>query len=146
MSANDDIIRSDFWRCVIKVLEKSKSSSDQPEQSIALAKEISQLLADTRCGAVRLLDLRGLSPICDFLVVANGTSARQMRSAADDVVDLAEARQTTILRNGGASGDNWIAVDLFDIVIHIFAPEARQFYDLDGMWADAPEIEWKRRS
>lgn len=103
------------------------------------------MLADTRCSAVRLLDLRGLSPICDFLLLANGTSARQMRSAADDLIDLAEQRHTTIMRNGGADGDNWIAVDLFDIVVHIFAPEARQFYDLDGLWADAPEIEWKAR-
>lgn len=101
-------------------------------------------MADTRCSSVRLLDLRGLSPICDYLIVGNGTSARQMRSVADDLVELAEANGSRALTTPSLASDNWIAIDLVDLVVHLFTPDSRLYYDLDGMWADAPEIEWKR--
>jgi ribosome-associated protein len=101
-------------------------------------------MADTRCASVRLLDLRGLSPICDFLIVANGTSARQMRSVIDDVHELAEERGARALTSPGLASENWIVLDLVDLVVHLFTAESRIYYDLDGMWADAPQIDWKQ--
>lgn len=101
-------------------------------------------MADTRCSSVRVLDLRGLSPICDYLILGNGTSARQMRSVADDVIELAEAKGSRALTTPSLASENWIAIDLVDLVVHLFTSDTRLYYDLDGMWADAPEIDWKR--
>jgi ribosome-associated protein len=87
-----------------------------------------------------VLDVTGLSPVCDYLVLGTGTSGRQMRSVADDALELAEARGAPVLRSHGTS-ENWIAIDLFDIVVHLFDHESRVFYDLDGLWGDALELE-----
>jgi ribosome-associated protein len=101
------------------------------------------MLADTKCSNVRVLDLRGLSPVCDYFVIGTGTSSRQMRSAADDVAELGEERGLRSYGKAG-TGENWIALDLIHVVVHIFSHEGRMHYDLDNLWADATDVPWKR--
>ena len=100
-------------------------------------------MADTRCTNVRVLDLRGLSPMCDYFILATGTSGRQMRSVADDVSDFAKSRGLAAAAEGVGAGDNWIALDLFDAVIHLFSHDGRMYYDLDNLWAEATDVDWK---
>ena len=100
-------------------------------------------MADTRCSSVRVLDLRGPSPVCDFFILGTGTSGRQMRSVADEVAELAESRGLGPTNQVSGSGDNWIAVDLFHAVVHLFSHDGRMYYDLDNLWAEAPDIDWR---
>jgi ribosome-associated protein len=100
-------------------------------------------MADTKCTNVRILDLRGLSPVCDYFILGTGTSARQMRSVADDVADYGKEHNLRSYGKAG-TGENWIALDLVDAVVHVFSHEGRMHYDLDNLWADAVDVSWKR--
>lgn len=91
-----------------------------------------------------MLDVSGIAPECDFLVIATGTSARQMRSVADDVVELSHSRNFSPLNESGIEGDTWILVDCVDVVVHIFNDESRQYYDLDNLWGDAKPVKWEQ--
>jgi ribosome-associated protein len=84
-----------------------------------------------------------LSPVCDFFVLGTGSSGRQMRSVAGDVEEYASEQKLSHLSTSG-TGEQWTAIDLVDIVVHLFTPESRDFYDLDNLWADAVDVPWKR--
>ena len=115
-----------------------------------LAVLLARTCAENRCRDVAVLDLRKLSPVTDFFVVATGTSSRQMRAVADRAVDAArdlgerpfsiEGREA----GEGVEGCRWVLLDFVDVVAHVFEAEARAFYDLDLLWGDAPRIDWKR--
>ena len=101
------------------------------------------MLADTRCNHIVVLDVSGTSPVTDFMVIATGTSARQMKTAAEDLQEMAIARDFRPLSRAGDGGTNWTCIDFFDVVVHVFSGDARMFYDLDAMWGDARTVEWQ---
>ncbi len=105
-----------------------------------MAVRLAKLAADTRCTNVVVLDVSGISPITDFLIIGTGTSPRQMRTVADDCIELAQAQKFTALSANGYDGSSWICVDLIDIVLHVFSDEARAFYDLENLWAEAQRV------
>ena len=88
-----------------------------------------------------VLDVRGLSPVCDYFVIASGTSARQMRTVADQIVELGEKRDITPIHTDGYEGESWVLVDFVDVIVHLFSDEARAYYDLDNLWGDAKRTE-----
>jgi ribosome-associated protein len=90
-----------------------------------------------------VLDVSGVSPVTDFFVVATGTSPRQMRSVCDEVEELGQPAGHTALSRSGYEGDHWICIDFVDMILHVFNPEARIFYDLDNLWGDARKVEWR---
>jgi ribosome-associated protein len=108
------------------------------KHAIAIAK----ILADTRCVNVRVLDMNKLSPVCDYFVLATGTSSRQMKSVIDDVAEYADDHNLRVLSSSG-TGEAWTAIDLVDVVVHLFNIDARMHYDLDNLWADAKDVAWK---
>jgi ribosome-associated protein len=112
-------------------------SSAKIEKARAFAIEAAQLAANTRCHNVVVLDVQGISPVCDFFILASGTSPRQMRSVADEIAELGEKRDFASLSRSGYEGESWILVDFVDVVLHLFSDEARAFYDLDNLWGDA---------
>ncbi|MDB5295313.1 MAG: rsfS, partial [Phycisphaerales bacterium] len=110
----------------------------------AFAVEVARMLADTRCHQVTVLDVGPLSPVTDYFVVATGTSGRQMRSAADDVEQLGKSRGFPKLSRSGDESANWIILDCFNVVVHVFTQDARSYYDVDGLWGDAQRVMWAR--
>lgn len=88
-----------------------------------------------------VLDVTGVSPITDFLVIATGTSPRQMKTACDEVEEMGANRDFKPLSHAGDNGAQWTCVDFVDVVVHVFSQDARQFYDLEGMWGDAVRLE-----
>ena len=99
-------------------------------------------MADTRCHNIVVLDMRGLSPVTDFMVLATGTSPRQMQTACDEVQELGEPRGFRSLSRSGDNG-HWTCIDLVDVVVHVFSQEARMYYDLDNLWGDARKVQWE---
>lgn len=89
-----------------------------------------------------MLDVSGVSPLTDFMVIATGTSPRQMKTACDEVEDMAGGRNYKPLSRAGDGGTNWTCIDFIDVVVHVFGSEARQFYDLESLWGDGPRVEW----
>jgi ribosome-associated protein len=112
-------------------------------RSRKLAVALARTCAETRCQDVTVLDLRKLSPVTDFFVLATGTSARQMHAVADHVVQAGrDLGDRPFGREGFESG--WVLVDYVDVVVHVFTAESRTYYDLELLWGDAPRVDWKR--
>lgn len=90
-----------------------------------------------------VLDVRGISPITDFFVLATGSSARQMKTVMDELEEFGRSRGYSALSRSGYEGETWLLCDLVDVVIHVFNQDARLFYDLDSLWGDAKRVDWK---
>lgn len=104
--------------------------------------ELARLADGHRCDDVTVMDLRGLSPVTDFFVICSGTSERQMRTAAEHMIDYGKKLGEPPYSRAGLDSATWILVDFVDVVVHIFTPEHRRYYDLELLWGDAPRIEW----
>jgi len=103
-----------------------------------------RMAADTRCTNVVVLDVSKISPITDYLVLATGSSARQMRSVCDDIEELAKPMGYRALTRAGHEGETWILTDFVNVVVHVFSAEARGYYDLDSLWGDGDKVAWER--
>jgi ribosome-associated protein len=126
----------------------NRSSGRTEEQRLAAARqfaiESARHFAATRCQNVVVLDMQGLSPITDFMVIGTGTSPRQMRTVIDQLEEIADPKGHHKLSRSGDETSQWIVVDFVDVVCHVFNPDARQFYDLDNLWGDAKRVEWEQ--
>jgi len=109
--------------------------------SAAFAVEAGRLLQDRHCEDVLLLDVTGLSQVCDYVLIATGTSDRQMKSVSDEVADLGEEMKFPAFRKNIDTGATWIVVDFITVVLHLFEPQRRAYYDLEDLWSDAKHIE-----
>jgi ribosome-associated protein len=104
-------------------------------QDVARAVE---LMHDRKARDVVLMDLRNISSATDFFLVASGTSDTHVSSIADNVVDGLKQEGHRPLNVEGERGGRWILVDYFTFVVHVFHPAAREFYQLERLWGDAP--------
>ncbi|HOI56871.1 MAG TPA: ribosome silencing factor [Phycisphaerae bacterium] len=106
---------------------------------------MARLAAENRCRDVVVLDLREISPVTDFFVVATGTSRRQMQTVLAKVADAikAEPDVSTPYGTEGVGSDHWALVDMVDVIVHVFAPEARSYYALEMLWGDSPRVDWQ---
>lgn len=127
-------------------LAEAISINPDPKRAEAarlLSIEIARSLFGDKCEDVAILDLRGQSQITDFMVIASGTSERQIRSAGFHVEELAKERDFQPFRdNLKAEATGWVFLDLVDVVVHLFEPEVRAHYDLEMLWGDAPRVGW----
>jgi ribosome-associated protein len=108
---------------------KAKTPSARPKElEIVLA-----CLDDNKANDVVAIDITGRSSIADWMVIASGTSARHVASMAGHVIEKLKAVGIKP-RDEGLPQADWVAVDGGDVVVHLFRPEVRSFYDLEGMW------------
>jgi len=114
------------------------------EQSRAFAIEAARLLSDDKCTDIVVLDVSKLTSLPDFIIIGSGTSDRQMRSVLDDVAELGTSTGHTIAHQSIDDRATWVLADFFDVVIHLFEPNTRAYYDLEMMWGDAPKVAWER--
>lgn len=97
-------------------------------------------IEDKKGESIRVLDVRGKSSITDFLILATGTSdphVKALKSALDGALKEAKVQ---LIGEDRALGSGWLVVDAFDFMIHLQTQEMRDFYRLDKLWKDAPEI------
>lgn len=126
-------------------IARTIEATDQTGRTAAarqFAVDAARLAAHTRCHSVVVLDVTGLSPVCDYFVIATGTSARQMRTVVDEIGELGEKQDFAPHTSSGTEGESWMLLDCIDVVVHVFSTDARQFYDLDNLWGDAKRIDW----
>ncbi|HEX8358614.1 MAG TPA: ribosome silencing factor [Longimicrobium sp.] len=96
------------------------------------------LLFDRKALEVTLLDLRGISSATDYFLIATGTSDTHVSSISDHVVEELRTMGTRPLNVEGSRGGRWVLIDYFSFVVHVFHPAAREFYQLERLWGDAP--------
>lgn len=123
-----------------------RKATDTRAQAAArkLAILAARTAAEDKCEEILALDLRGMSPICDFFVIATGTSDRQMRAVADHIEAEAARTGERPYRVSGREDGTWIVIDFVDTVVHLFDTEHRRYYDLEMLWGDAPRVNWQR--
>lgn len=114
-----------------------------------LAKKIAQILSGKKAADIRLLGVTDLTALADFFVIATGTSATHLKTLAEEV-EFVLKKQDVLPRNiEGRSGGSWLLLDYGSVVAHLLLKEAREFYSIERLWADAKqysEDEWANDS
>lgn len=87
-----------------------------------------------------ILDLRGITLIADYFVIASGTSTVQVQAIASQVEESLETAGVELLHREGLNAARWVLLDFGDVVVHIFREEERRFYDLERLWGDARKV------
>ena len=107
--------------------------------SVALADRIAEIASDRKAIDIRVLDLRGIVAYTDFFVVCSGNSERQTKAIHDAIHQSLKDEQRLLPRRSEGSGEaRWILLDYLDVVVHVFTPDAREFYRLEQLWGEAP--------
>jgi ribosome-associated protein len=99
-----------------------------------------ELAVDRKGVEMLLLDLRGLSNSTDYFLLVNGTSDTHVRAIADHIIDELRKEGMKADHIEGLRTGRWVLIDFIDFVIHVFHPSARDFYQLERLWGDAPAI------
>ena len=107
---------------------KSAASNEHLRQRVVAA------LEDLKAKDVREIDVRGKTSIADILFIASGTSARHVKSIADEVIKFAKEAGVMPLGVEGQTEAEWVLVDLGDIIVHVMMPRMREFYGLERLW------------
>ncbi len=105
-----------------------------------------QAALDKRAGDLIVLDLRGLSGVADFFLICDGQSTTQIQTIADSIEARLKAEGVRPLHREGVPESGWLLLDYGDVVMHVFLRETREFYALERLWGDAPQIEVKQPS
>ena len=98
------------------------------------------LASEKLASDVVLLDLRGVSDFADYFVILTTESSRQMNSLADDLEQALKGRGVGLHHREGTSHGGWRLLDFGDIIVHMFGPDERDFYRLEGAWPEAVEV------
>jgi ribosome-associated protein len=122
-------------------VSKARPTPSAASSALDLALLAARVAGETRGVDVRVLDLRALTPVVDYFVIATGSSRRQMHAMADEIEK--EVKQSLHDRARGSEGyeeGRWIVLDFGNVMVHLFDPEARGYWDLEGLWSDAARV------
>jgi ribosome-associated protein len=110
-----------------------------PNPSAATIALVERTMDDMKADDVMVIDLRGRTSLADAMIIATGRVNRHVSAITDSVADALKAAGTPALRIEGQPACDWVLIDTGDIIVHVFRPEVRQFYNLEKMWgADRP--------
>lgn len=108
--------------------------------SLALAQRAAQIAIDNKAQDVVLLDLRGVTDMTDFFIIASGTSDTHVRSIGEHVLEEMKKEGSPAHHVEGLERGRWVLLDFVDFVVHVFHPTLRNFYQLERLWADAEQV------
>ena len=125
-------------------MSANQRKPEPPPGPDGLAVRLARLADERNCSNVLALDVRGISPVTEYFVIAAGTSTRQLRTVADEMTDAAAALGERLFSVEGRDAATWILLDFIDVVVHLFDEPSRRFYDLELLWGDAPRVQWNQ--
>ncbi|EAQ24397.1 MULTISPECIES: ribosome silencing factor [unclassified Roseovarius] len=91
-------------------------------------------LDDDKAEDIVQIDLRGKTAMCDYMVICSGRSSRQVSAIAEKLMDRLKQDMGIVARSEGKETGDWVLIDTGDVVVHVFRPEVRDFYQLEKMW------------
>lgn len=126
----------------LSTVSPSASTVDRTSRSYQLAMAAARTAADNKGKNIVVLDLRQQTPIFDYFVIATGTSRRQLHAMSDEIDNVLE-KELGDHRLGveGYQDSHWVIMDYGDVVIHLFDENTRSYYDLEGLWGNAPRLD-----
>ena len=115
------------------------------------SKKLAQLCRDyadnKKAENIVILDVRDLSSVTDYFVIASGTSEPHLRAIVNEITDrLREEHEVRPTRMDGSMQGAWVVLDFFDVIIHVMRADARERYDLEGLWGDAARVKPKKKA
>lgn len=123
--------------------ESPQAGYTDADDGRTFAIDAARIAQDYKAEDIIILDLRGLSTLADFFVLGTGTSDRQMQTVLDKIKEHAKSIDRRPFNVADSPGGAWLLADYVDVVIHLFDADHRAYYDLDGLWGDAPEVAWE---
>jgi len=122
----------------MKQLKKEYRDRDTKDLAIACA----SIASDGKAEDIVILDVRKMSSFTDFFVIASGRSTRHVQAVAESIENELRSKRINTSRAEGLSEGKWVLLDFSDVVVHIFYHDQRDFYDLEGLWDDAPRVDF----
>jgi ribosome-associated protein len=110
------------------------------EQALDLSRRAVDILSDRQAHNILLLDVRGVTTLADYFVIANGDSERQLRALTDTVDKLFVDERIQQLRIEGTPDSGWVLLDYGAVIIHLFSPAQRGFYNIERVWDEATPL------
>ncbi|NCM98117.1 MAG: ribosome silencing factor [Rhodobacteraceae bacterium CG2_30_10_405] len=110
------------------------ATNPEADASADLLARVLASLDDDKAEEVVQIDLRGRSDIADYMVICSGRSTRQVATIAEKLVDRLKADLGLICKIEGKETGDWVLIDAGDVIVHVFRPEVREFYQLEKMW------------
>ena len=112
--------------------------------SRAVAVGAAQAAAGKQASDIVILDVRDLIVITDYFVIGSGSTDRQVKAIVEQIEKaLRERFDVKPVRREGEDAGRWVLLDYVDLVVHVFAEEEREYYELERLWRDAPRVEWE---
>ena len=108
----------------------------QKKEINQLKKEIENILNDNKAEEITSIDLKDKTSIADFMIVASGNSSRHIQALSEMLLDELKKKGISNCHLEGKNSSDWKLIDAIDIIIHIFHPKKRKFYDLEKMWSE----------
>jgi len=102
-----------------------------------ILKDITHAISEKKGEDIRVLDVSEITPLCDYFVITNGNNQPQVEAITDNIMSTLFAKGIEPKRVEGKKNSGWMLLDYVDIVVHIFMPEDRSFYNLEHIWKDA---------
>lgn len=122
-------------------MQESKQAVLSGEYDAAtIARDITDVASDKKAGDVTLLDIGKVTTLADYFVIATGTSERQINAIAAGIQERMKEIGIRLLNHEGVPADGWVLLDYGQVIVHIFAPEQRDYYDLERRWQEAPTL------
>ena len=115
-------------------MSQTSHRSTKAATTAVVRQQVLNALDELKAKDIREIDVRGKTSIADLLVIASGTSARHVKSIADEVVKFAKQAGVMPLGVEGEQEAEWVLVDLGDVIVHVMLPRIREFYGLERLW------------
>ena len=112
----------------------TRQNKDLKKSSDALLNCIIKSLSENKAEDITTIDLRGRTSIGDYMVVASGTSTRLVSSISQKLVDTLKIDHARMSKVEGKDAGDWVLIDTGDVIVHVFRPEVREFYQIEKMW------------
>jgi ribosome-associated protein len=125
---------------VANTAAESGAAAPEERSSLELARRIVALAEDKKAADIVLLDLTALTTLADYFVVASGGSERQLDAIADGIVSGMRDERVHAYGREGTAASHWILVDFGTVIVHVFTPPERDYYQLERHWAEAKTI------
>jgi len=119
-------------------VSKTARSRKSARATITVARKVAGFACDKKADDVRVMDLRKVTDMTAFFIVCSGASNTQVKAIADNVLEQCDKAGIEIYNVEGYESLRWVLIDLIDIVVHVFQPEVRSYYQLERLWGDAP--------
>ena len=108
----------------------------QTKEINQLKEEIENILNDNKAMDVKSVNLKGKTSIADFMIIASGNSSRHIQALSEILINELKKKGINNCHLEGRNSNDWKLIDAIDIIVHIFHPEKRKFYDLERMWSE----------